>query len=266
MGRPYPLRFVTADPRGTVDQLWRFPVKSMQGERVDRVEVTPTGVAGDRAFGVIDTASGRVLSAKRVPALLEAAAAVDGTAVKVTLPDGTVYEAGDPALDGALSTWLGTEVSLQRASDDVGGTYEMGSDPTDDSAPTFEFTGPPGSFADLAAVHVLTSASVAAAAELHPDGQWDVRRFRPTAFVTVAGEGFVEDGWIGATLALGSARIEVLMPTVRCAMPTRAQPGGLGRDLEVVRTLNRHHDGNLGVYCRVAAPGPVAVGDTVAPA
>jgi uncharacterized protein YcbX len=149
------------------------------------------------------------------------------------------------------------------AATDVGGTYEMGSDPTDDDAPTFEFTGPPGSFADLAPAHLLTAASVAAASAIYPDGQWDVRRIRPTAFVEGAGEGFVEDGWVGAELRLGTVGLQVLMPTVRCAMPTRAQPGGLRRDADVVRTINRHHDGNLGIYCRVATAGTVAVGDAL---
>ena len=250
-----------AEVRGTIAQLWRYPVKSMQGEQVDQVELDASGVARDRRFGVIDATSGRVLSAKRWPALLEATARAQAGTVVVTLPGGGSFDTSDPAIDAALSEWLGLPVRLGPASADAGATYEMGSDPTDDDAETFEFTGPAGSFADLAAAHLLTTASLSAARELHPDGQWEVRRFRPTALVEGAGDGFAEDAWVGSMLRAGSVDLNVVMPTVRCAMPARAQPGGLRRDLDIARTVNHHHDGNLGVYCWVVTAGTIAVGD-----
>ena len=186
-----------------------------------------------------------------------------GTTSRSPSPTGPSTPPSDPAVHGALSAWLGVDVRLEPASTEVGGTYEMGSDPTNDGAETFEFTGPPGSFVDLAAAHLLTEASLAAAKALYPEGQWDVRRFRPTALLTAADEGFVEDAWVGSSVTLGGASLNVLMPTVRCAMPGRAQPGGLDADAEVIRTVNRQHDGNLGVYCWVLTPGAVAVGDPV---
>jgi uncharacterized protein YcbX len=109
-------------------------------------------------------------------------------------------------------------------------------------------------------VHWLTTSSLAAAAELHPDGQWDVRRFRPTALLDVSATGFAEDDW--QEVEIGTVRSEVLMPTMRCTMPSRAQPG-LERDVEIGRTLREQHDNNLGLYAKIVGAGAIAVGDAV---
>ncbi len=250
---------------GRIAQLWRFPVKSMQGSPVESLDVGPTGVAGDRGWAVVDPEARRALSAKRWAALLLASAAIDdaGT-VTVTLPDGTEHEAGDPGTDAALSAWLDHPVRLMRPPEGDGLPYELPTEAWDDSSPLWEFPGPPGGpFVDLAAAHLLTTASIAAAAALHPDGAWDVRRFRPTALLDVDGEGFVEDAWVGSPVSLGgSVVVDPFMPTVRCAMTTREQPG-LPRDVDIAKTLNHHHDLNLGVYCAVAQPGTMRVGDAV---
>jgi uncharacterized protein YcbX len=259
--------FVDVAGDAVVSGLWRYPVKSLQGAPVDRIDLGPTGVAGDRQWGIVDVATGKVLTAKRWPALLEASAALDtdGAGVTLTLPSGGAWRSGDPATDEALSAWLDHDVQLRHAEADGGSPYELTMDPADDESEPWDFATPPGSFADLAAVHLLTTASLAAISDRHPDGQWDVHRFRPTALVdTASASGFVEDGWIGEQVLLGDAVVEVFMATPRCAMPGRAQPShGLARDLSIVRTVRDHHDNNLGVYGTVTVPGPVTVGDPV---
>jgi uncharacterized protein YcbX len=250
----------------TVAQLWRYPVKSMQGMAVDTVTIGPKGVDGDRMWGVVDPAGARVLSAKRWPALLlaSASAAADGT-VTITLPDGSTHEAGDPATDAALSAWLDHEVRVQQPPSGDGLPFENQVDAADDASDTYEWPGPAGGpFVDLAPTHLVTTASLRAGAALHPGGDWDVRRFRPTALVDAEGDTFVEDEWVGAQVRLGDEVVlSPFMPTGRCTMATRAQPG-LERDLDVARTLNAHHGLNLGVYCGVERPGVVRVGDVFA--
>ena len=250
---------------GRVAQLWRFPVKSMQGSPVEQLEVGPTGVAGDRGWAVVDPAAGKVLSAKSWPALLLASAATapDGT-VTITLPDGPTLAAGDPATDEALSAYLDHPVEVIRPPSGDGLPYDLPTEAWDDTSPTWEFPGPPGGpFVDLAAAHLLTTASLRAAAKLHPDGAWDVRRFRPTALVEADGDEFVEDAWVGTPVSLGDEVVlNPFMPTVRCALPTRGQPG-LPKDPDIARTLRDHHGLNLGVYCAVDRPGTVRVGDGV---
>ncbi len=253
------------DVLATVIGLWRYPVKSLQGEAVPAGVLGPASLDGDRRYAVRDAATGEVLTAKRHGALLEAAARTgpDG-AVTITLPDGTEHAADDPAVHGALSAWLGPPVHLARADDGAPRAFEMSFDIEHPDRDTFEWACPDGTFLDLASAHLVTTASLAAARALHPDGDWDVRRFRPTALLEPvdAGsrDGFVEDQWVGEDLVLGGVGLHVLMPTVRCPMPSRAQPG-LPRDTGVAAALRDHHDNNLGVYATVAARGPVAVGD-----
>ncbi len=80
-------------------QLWRYPVKSLLGERVDAAEIGSHGIEGDRRFAIFDVGTGFGLTARRVPEMLFASARVDGDGVEITLPDGSV------AADGAaLST------------------------------------------------------------------------------------------------------------------------------------------------------------------
>ena len=246
--------------------MWRHPVKSMQGERVRAGEIDERGLAGDRRWGVRDVDSGRVLSAKREGRLLEAAATLGpgGNGVpEVRLPDGRCFPAGEAALDDALSEWLGREVRMVAADVAAPASFEMNVSNEDETSALIDLPCPPGTFLDGPSVHVLTTASLRAARELYPDGQWDVRRFRPTVLVEADGDGFVEDGWIGSAVHVGGAELFVFAPTVRCAMPARAQPGGLERDLEIVKTVNRHHGSNLGVYAAVRVAGRVAEGDDV---
>src|SRR3546814_4482929 len=87
----------------------------------------------------------------------------------------------------------------------------------DEDSPVFDWPGPPGTWLDLADAHWLTDASLRAAAKLHPAGDWDVRRFRPTALIAVDGDDFAEDGW--TKVQAGSVGTDVLMPTPRCSMP-----------------------------------------------
>jgi uncharacterized protein YcbX len=245
---------------GTVAQVWRYPVKSMQGEQVERLEVGPGGSPGDRDLAVVDPTERKVLSAKRHPDLLQASARlVDGTVV-VALPDGTEHGADDPGVHAALSSWLGKDVRLEAPPADGVFPMEMYTGMSDEDTPLFDWPGPPGTWLDLADAHWLTTASLTAATALHPDGTWDVRRFRPTALFDVPGDTWVEDGW--AEVSAGSLRTEVLMPTMRCSMPPRAQPG-LEVDKAISATLRDHHDNNLGIYAKVTQAGAISVGDEV---
>jgi uncharacterized protein YcbX len=233
----------------------------MQGEGRAAGLLTEQGLPGDRAGGVDDDATGRVLSAKREPRLLEAMAFSADGSVRVRLPEGIVCPPGDDA-DKALSEWLDRPVKLLRAADHAA-SYEMNVDVIDDDSPVIELACPPGTYFDAATVHLLTTSSLRTMAERRPESRWDIHRFRPTLLVdTGDADGFPEDAWIGSELSIGAARLRVFAPTVRCRMTVHAQPG-LQRDLEIAKAVNAQHDGNLGVYAVVVSPGRVAAGDAV---
>jgi uncharacterized protein YcbX len=245
---------------GTVAQLWRYPVKSFQGEPVERLEIGPGGATGDRVYAVVDPVAGKVLSAKRYAELLLASARWEGDEVVLMLPDGDEHAAGDPKVHVALSEWLDLDVRLERPPAEGVYPMEMYTGMSDEDTPVFDWPGPAGTWLDLADAHWLTTASLAAAAELHPDGEWDVRRFRPTALIDAPGPGFVEDGW--TAIQVGQVASDVFMPTPRCSMPSRAQPG-LARDKAIGTTIRDRHDNNLGAYASIATGGTITVGDTV---
>jgi len=96
-------------------ELWRYPVKSLQGERVDEVSVSAPGLDGDRRFAIFDAQTGFGLTGRRVPELLFASARFrDDGNVDIVLPDGAI--ARD---DAALSDWLGRPVNLRSADANV---------------------------------------------------------------------------------------------------------------------------------------------------
>src|SRR5688500_11166373 len=173
----------------------------MQGERVHEIRSTARGVEDDRRYGVLDRATGTILSAKRYGELLQARALQTGPELVVCLPNGETVLGLGAGSDAALSAWLGRPVHLQEAADTSAGTYEIHEDPTDDSTPVHQWTGPEGSFVDTSPVHLLTTASLDAV-------RADVRRFRPNVVIASDGEDFEEDDWVGARVHLGDAVLE----------------------------------------------------------
>lgn len=237
-----------------VRELWRYPVKSLQGERLDEADLGPEGLAGDRRWALFDRDTGFGLTARRVPDLLFASARLrpDG-GVDVVLPDGTVAD------DAALSGWLGHRVELRAAADRddaEGPTYESPVD-EDEPDPTEwqQWEGAPGPFHDSPRIRL----SLVSTATL---GSWDRRRFRANVVLDGAGE----DRLRGREAGLGTARLRFGAPIPRCVMTTRPQPGGIDRDTSVLKTIHRERDGLLAVRAAVLTPGVVRVGDQLAPA
>jgi uncharacterized protein YcbX len=244
-----------------VSQLWRYPVKSLGGERVQTLNLMADGVEGDRCWGILDGADGRILTGRREPALLFAAAHVgtDGLPC-IVLPDGRAVAGLGSATDQALSEWLGRSVTLIAAAESDAQRAEYFADPTDDASQAIEWTMPEGRFVDAAPVLVLTTAGLRACATAYPGGAWDVRRFRPNLLVEAEGEDWLEDAWIGRTLRVGAAHLAPRKRCIRCTMVNRSQPG-LAKDVEIYKTLHRTHGGDAGAWSQVIRPGMLSIGD-----
>lgn len=270
----------------------------MQGETPSEVVVDATGVAGDRAYALVDGETGAVASAKdprRWAALLGFSARFSaepgrGRPVTITLPGGGQVSSSDPNIDRKLSAAAGRTVTLS-GMPASGARYDEVWPDIDGLAPA-EFvasvrTGQtsageavsalpvgmlaPGTFQDVAPVTILTTASLRAAGRLYPAGDWDPRRFRMTLLIEAGGERFLENDWLGRTLTIGTVRLSVFAPTPRCVMVTLAQPG-LGVDRGVLTTVARHNRAEvpgagvfacLGAYASVELGGTISVGDSV---
>jgi hypothetical protein len=240
--------------------LWRYPVKSLQGEAIDAARVEEDGLFGDRRWGIRDQRTGRILTARRRPELLGASASYDGGEPVIRLPDGRTVVGPGKRADGQLSEWLASPVSLVASVGGDAGRAEYFADATDDTSQAIEWTMPDGRYVDAAPVLLLTTASLRTAARLHPRGAWDPRRFRPNILLDLEGEGWIEDSWVGQPVQVGAVTLRPTQPCIRCTMVTRSQPG-LVADVEVFRTLARHHDGHFGVWSEVLTPGSLSAGD-----
>jgi uncharacterized protein len=282
---------VPHDVDGSVVGLWRYPVKSMMGEELNASEVTERGLLGDRAYALVDRADGKIASAKnprKWPRLFDfRAALVDiprtGATmppVRLTLPDGTVVSSEHPDLNQILTTALRREVTFTAAaSGPREGGLSSSSQPGAATAEEYwpdmdgldyrdtvtDFALPAGTFFDCAVVHVLTTATIDRLRELYPQGRFEVRRFRPNIVVETAGgvHDFVENDWIGHTVAIGDeVRLGITGPCPRCVMTTLPQ-GDLPKDPGILRTAAQYNQVNVGVYASVLQGGAVRRGDAV---
>lgn len=280
----------------------RFPVKSMGGEQLDEAVVTGQGIVGDRAYALVDEATGQVVSAKdrRFASLLQCRArftaaptAGETPPAVITLPDGTSTATDDHEANDVLSRFLGRRVriaavapddfTIDQFHPDVDGVHPAGYRntvaPQKLGASFFAEIGlpspvPVGSFLDLFPMSLITSATLAELGRRRPESRFDARRFRMNVVVRTEGEGqgFLDNEWVGRTASLGDAvETTVVMPDPRCVMVTAAQDG-LDADLEILRTLTRHNRIDAapgrpfpcaGVYAVVRVGGTVHAGDPV---
>jgi uncharacterized protein len=269
---------------GRVAELWRYPVKSMLGERRNQMPITTRGALGDRAWALREIETGRIASAKKFPQLLalHARYEVDPTfaepgRIQISLPGGRTIYPDDPDASQIISDFLGHSVRLenQPASDEKTGidratvfgdvpVNAMKAEWTPESMPDY-FQLMTGTFFEIGAVYLLASGSVDHLSKLQGGtAQIDRRRFRPNIYIEseAAGDGFVEDSWLGGALniGVGAVRVEGFQPTVWCVTSTLPQQD-LPRDLSILRTTAQHHRGCLGVYATVTRPGLLQVGD-----
>lgn len=270
---------------GVVKDLFRYPVKSMLGERLGELDISATGVVGDRAYALRE-ANGRVMTAKKWARLFEFSARYDSpptaeelAPLSISLPDGRHVQAQAADASVVLSDALGRQVVLERAQSEQRNKAEI--DPTtvfgdltvEQAAPDLGATTlpdffplPPGTFFDSASIHVLASSSLAHVERLiGDDAQLDARRFRPNILVETdpGQDGFVEDGWLEGSLEVGGqVRIVQLQPALRCVMTTHQQTD-LRRDMRILRTVAQQHRNKLGVFAAIETPGTVRVGDPV---
>jgi uncharacterized protein len=234
---------------GTVAALWRWPVKSMAGERVAALRVDGRGAGGDRTHAVLYEHKGqqKPLTAREAPRLLAWRAGYpfnrDGGLdprrppfAIVTAPDGHQYRWGDPWLRKALEADLGRPVQLHR---DVAGIQDL-----------------------PRTLLVTTQASLDALGE-EMDGSVDLRRFRPNLHLDMDAPAWADLGWEGAELAFErGVRLRLLHPCERCAIPTR-HPDTRVKWPDLLKHLTAAHEMCFGINARVMVGGRVAAGEKV---
>ena len=206
-----------------VQEIWRYPVKSMAGEMLQTADLTEEGVAGDRIVQVRNPA-GRVVTSRTRPLLLRHTAVTGGGGEG--LVDGRPWQGEDVARD--VEAAAGPGARLYR------------------SDPERRF--------DILPLLVATDGMIAAVG-------YDRRRFRPNLLIAGV-EGLAERAWKGARLRIGPVIIGMEDLRDRCIMTT-FDPDSGRQDLDVLRRIQREFDGKLGLNSLVVEPGTISVGDTV---
>ena len=263
---------------GTVVSLWRYPVKSMMGEELNASDVTDRGLLGDRTLALIDTETGKVVSAKnpkKWPTMFDFRAVfvtppvmgIPLPPVRVTLPEGVTFTSDDVRFDEQMSSALGRPVVLATAARSQSSLEEYWPDMTElnHQDTVTDEAMPTGTFFDLATIHLLTTATINRLRELYPEGRFEPRRFRPNIIVCPDDDevGFVESKWIGRELRIGEDVIlQITDHCPRCVMTTLPQ-GDLPKDSGILRTAARHNEVHVGIYAEVRQAGRVQRGDVV---
>lgn len=224
---------------GAIAELWRYPVKSLQGESATQLLCTDRGVEFDRLW-CVKGPDGKFGSGKttrrfrRMPDLLTMASFIgdDGIA-RVRFPDGSVSRVDEEETAERVSEVVGEPVVLAKEAD--------------------------VSHLDDGPVHVLTTGSIEWLRRLLPDEAIDSRRFRPNVVIDTD---LREEDLVGRALQVGRSTLRVQNTTVRCVMTTQPQ-ADLGFAPAILRTLERENAMTLGVYASVEVPGLIKLSDPV---
>ena len=206
-----------------IAEIWRYPVKSMAGERLDRTFLGRDGIPGDRVLYVVD-AGGRTLSARTKPRLLGHRAELAG--------DGEVLIDGLP--------WRSPEVAAAVEAAAGAGAHVV------EAVGNERF--------DILPLLVATDGAVAAFGH-------DLRRLRPN--VVIGGvDGLAERGWQWSMVRAGEATIAFADLRERC-ITTTFDPDTLEQDVDVLRGIRARFGGTLALNAWTAQEGTVSVGDEV---
>ena len=233
---------------GHVEAIFRYPVKSMAGERVDVVDMGWHGIDGDRRLALRRTqerSSFPWLTATKLPDLLRFTPlrhddGVEGRApTHVRTPEGKEMAIFGEELAAEIERWHKAPVQMTHLR---GGIF------------------------DEASVSVIAAETVREIGTL-AGRALDVRRFRPNIVVRLLRpHAFEEDKWVGGVLLFGEPdegpRVSVTMRDVRCSM-VNFDPDSGRADPEVLKSIVRTHQNTAGVYGTVIRIGRLTVGQTV---
>ncbi len=278
----------------TVTDIYRYPVKSMAGDRLEAADLTANGIPGDRCWTIKDEERGGIKGGKRFPQIMDmhAALGAEPTAENpsptalITLPDGSRVESSDSDVNARLSEAIGAPVSLwplvpadqlehylrtppPEGVDQEAALREVFARTADEPLPDlsqfpealFSYESPPGTYFDAFPLLILSQSALTAMSQAATNN-FDVRRFRPNIVIDTPADGFPEDAWAGRQARLGGARLQLEMRCPRCVMTTHPF-ADLPKDPGIMRALVAENDGNLGLYASVIEPGHIRVGDTL---
>ncbi len=229
-----------------IAQLWRYPVKSMRGEQVDELDLLPDGIAHDRRYAIESSAApaGKpLLTGRERTGMLLYTATVRNGETWVRTPHGNRFAVEDPELLHTIQAGAPGTLRLLRSDRPL---------------------------TDVRPVSILSLQTIARLSH-ELDRPIDARRFRANILLSLtpapqpqpAFPAFQEDSFVGHTLRIGSsATLRITERDPRCRIVI-LDPDTTAPDTTLMKHLDRHHGGRLGIYATPLTPGPLRIGDPV---
>ncbi len=238
------------DALGTIEEIWRYPVSSLGGERLTSVELGADGIAGDRSWSVVDAATGQPAAPEKEErwraAVFLQSRLTDNTP-DIGFPDGTWLSVLDEGLCSKLSDHFGFDVAAwpyAKAGAELPDTRHVAVNRYEPSP-----------------LHLITTSALDHLSALVGTEKVQSKRFRPNIVLRTQGEAdFREKAWLGKRLQLGSSVIHIGEETKRCGLTLIAQPD-VSENPEILRSILRQNRRNFGVYASIETIGTISIGD-----
>jgi class 3 adenylate cyclase/uncharacterized protein YcbX len=269
----------------SVESIWRYPVKSMAGEKLQSVFVSDKGLVGDRVYAFVNEESNRTAVVRKWAENLlnyhphfasEPTPNAPAPPLHIVMPSGDTLSSGDSDLEDKISAVFERKLKLMTTANPgllievpmgtLGGALsEVTEFPLGGGAPE-------GAFFDYGCMHLIASSTLNHLQKKYPQGRFDVRRFRPNLVIQTDAAPFSENSWVGRTIAIGSElELRISIPCPRCISVTLAQDD-LPRDPSILRAIAEQNMCDLGdfgtlpcagVYAEVVKAGHIHCGDTL---
>ena len=267
----------------TIESIWRYPVKSMAGEKLQSVFVTEKGIVGDRVYAFVNEETNRTAVVRKWAENLlnyhphfvtEPNANTEMPALQMVMPSGETLITNSSELEERISAAFERKLKLMAIAppglliEVPKGT--LGGSLSEVTEIALGGGAPAGAFFDYGSLHLISSSTLDHFQKVYPQGRFDVRRFRPNLVIHSEAAAFTENSWVGRTIAIGNELVlRVTLPCPRCISVTLAQDD-LPRDPSILRAIAEQNTCNLGdfgnlpcagVYADVVKPGHIHCGD-----
>ncbi|RXK11525.1 MOSC domain-containing protein [Halarcobacter mediterraneus] len=254
---------------GKVSILLRYPVKSMQGEKLKQTIITEKGLLGDRSYAMIDLKSKKAISAKnprKWPEIFKYSSSFSEEPtlnklpdIKIKLPDNSAVYSSQNNINEVLSEAFNSDIILS-SNVPNNATLEGLFDES-----IRDVIMPKGTFFDIGIIHLLTTSTLAKLEELYEEGIFKINRFRANIIIEPNSneKDFIENNWVGKKIYIGEEVIlKIKQTTSRCVMTTLEQED-LPKDINILRTIKKNNDGKAGIYADVIKTGVIKVDDSI---
>lgn len=254
---------------GKVSSLFRYPVKSMQGEKLHESIITNDGLLGDRYYALIDTKTKKIVSAKNpkkwpniflYKSRFLTEPSIDNIPdVEIQLKNKSFISSLEDNINHVLSDEFNSNIILSKCIKGKSKIEGLFDDSIED------VIMPENTFFDIGKIHIITTSTISKLKEVYEEGNFNSRRFRPNIIIDTDEKilDFVENKWVNKKIYIGKEVIlYVKQKTSRCIMTTLEQ-NNIQNDINILKMIKKYNKGTAGVYVDVIQNGIIKINDPI---